>query len=172
MVVWDGMRPDFVSANNTPVLWKMAQECVFFQKHHAVYPGATNVNGTAIATGVYPQRSGVLGNREYRLDIDARNAIASEDPAAVRKGDELTGGKYLAVPTIEERVQRSGRATAIAGATHVAVLHDRSTSRDTATAQTDVNLFRKAAAGAPGGTPPFKRSGAAAGKWWRAPLSG
>ena len=72
VVVWDGMRPDFVSATNTPTLWKMAQEGVVFQNHHAVYPSATNINGTAIATGVYPQRSGLLGNREYRPEIDAR----------------------------------------------------------------------------------------------------
>src|SRR6266704_4235556 len=46
IVVWDGMRPDFVSEQNTPALWKLAREGVTFRKHHAVYPSATMVNGT------------------------------------------------------------------------------------------------------------------------------
>lgn len=55
VVVWDGMRPDFVNERNTPTLWKLAQEGVTFQSHHSVYLTATNVNGAAIATGVYPE---------------------------------------------------------------------------------------------------------------------
>src|SRR5258708_39778414 len=52
IVVWDGMRPDFVSEQNTPTLWKLAQSGVIFQNHHSVYPSATIVNGTALVTGV------------------------------------------------------------------------------------------------------------------------
>src|SRR5206468_8775283 len=31
VVVWDGMRPDFISEKNTPVLWKFAHEGVIFR---------------------------------------------------------------------------------------------------------------------------------------------
>jgi len=48
VVVWDGMRPDFVSEETTPTLWKLAREGVTFRNHHAVYPSATMVNGTAL----------------------------------------------------------------------------------------------------------------------------
>ena len=75
VVVWDGMRPDFVSEQNTPTLWKLAQSGVTFRNHHAVYPSATIVNGTAINTGVYPNRSGILVNHDYRPEIDARKSI-------------------------------------------------------------------------------------------------
>ena len=51
VVVWDGMRPDFVSEQYTPTLWKLAQNGVTFRNHHSVYPSATIVNGTAINTG-------------------------------------------------------------------------------------------------------------------------
>ena len=64
VVVWDGMRPDFVSEQNTPALWKLAQRGVIFRNHHSVYPSATIVNGTAINTGVYPDHSGVFANHE------------------------------------------------------------------------------------------------------------
>jgi predicted AlkP superfamily pyrophosphatase or phosphodiesterase len=41
VVVWDGMRPDFVSEENTPALWKLSREGVTFHNHHPVYPSAT-----------------------------------------------------------------------------------------------------------------------------------
>src|SRR5436190_10993632 len=70
VVVWDGMRPDFVSETNTPTLQALAAGGVFFQSNHCVYLSSTEVNGTALATGAYPQRSGLIANREFRPDID------------------------------------------------------------------------------------------------------
>ena len=49
VVVWDGMRPDFVSEKTTPTLWKLAREGVTFRNHHAVYPSATH--GKRYGTG-------------------------------------------------------------------------------------------------------------------------
>src|SRR5256885_5506309 len=43
VVVWDGMRPDLVSAENTPTLFGLAKAGVFFRKHHSSYPSSTNV---------------------------------------------------------------------------------------------------------------------------------
>src|SRR5262245_38982413 len=102
VIVWDGMRPDFVSDQNTPTLWKLAREGVIFRNHHAVYPSATNVNGTAMVTGVYPGRSGIIANHVYRPDIDPNHAVDVELSSVVKKGDELSAGKYIAVPTIAE----------------------------------------------------------------------
>ena len=51
VVVFDGMRPDFISEETTPHLWRLASEGVFFAHHHPVYLSSTEVNGTAIATG-------------------------------------------------------------------------------------------------------------------------
>jgi arylsulfatase A-like enzyme len=125
VVVWDGMRPDFVSEKTTPILWQLTREGVTFRNHHPVYPSATMVNGTALVTGVYPDKNGVLANYEYRPEIDRRRSINVESPAAVSKGDELSGGKYIFVPTITELVQRTGGRTAIASAKTVGLLLDR-----------------------------------------------
>src|SRR5438876_9815051 len=86
LIVWDGMRPDFVSEENTPALWKLARDGVTFRNHHAVYPSATMVNGTALVTGVYPGKNGIIANHVYRPDIDSDRAIDVETPAAVKKG--------------------------------------------------------------------------------------
>src|SRR5205823_13243867 len=116
VVVWDGMRPDFVSEKNTPALYKLSHDGVTFRNHHAVYPSATMVNGTAMVTGVYPGRNGIIANHVYRPDIDSRHAIDVENPAVVKRGDELSGGKYVSLSTIVELVQRAGGRTVIASA--------------------------------------------------------
>src|SRR5438046_898975 len=125
VVVWDGMRPDFVSEQNTPVLWKLSREGVTFRNHHAVYPSATIVNGTALVTGVYPSKNGIIANHVYRPDMDLNHAIDVEIPAVVKKGDELSGGKYISVPTITELIQRAGGRTVVAAAKTVGLLLDR-----------------------------------------------
>ena len=125
VVVWDGMRPDFVSEETTPTLWKLAREGVTFRNHHAVYPSATQVNGTALVTGVYPGRSSVIANYAYRPEIDRTQSVSVESPTVVAKGDELSGGKYISVPTITDLLQRAGERTVIASAKTVGLLLDR-----------------------------------------------
>jgi arylsulfatase A-like enzyme len=120
------MRPDFVSAENTPNLWRLIQRGVFFERHHPVYVSATEVNGTAIATGAYPEHSQIIANKEYRPGINVLEAVNTEKPANVRKGDQLSGGHYLERPTVAEILHAHGMRTAIAGSKQVALLHDRS----------------------------------------------
>src|SRR5947199_8814451 len=114
VVVWDGMRPDFVTEQNTPTLWKLAREGVTFRNHHSVYPSATMVNGTALVTGVYPGNSGIIANHVYRPDIDPHHAVDVELRSVVEKGDQVSCGKYISAPTIAELVQRTGARTVIA----------------------------------------------------------
>src|SRR2546430_12098441 len=139
VVVWDGMRPDFLSQENTPALWKLANEGVVFRNHHAVYPSATNVNGTALVTGVYPGHSGLIANQEYRPEIDRNHSIDVELPVVVEKADEFCNGKYISVPTIAELVQNAGGRTAIATAKTVGLLLDRNAGLGRA--KTCVTLF-------------------------------
>ena len=145
IVVWDGMRPDFVREETTPTLWKLSREGVFFRNHHALYPSSTEVNGCGIATGLHPRRGGIVGNREYRPELDPKKPVSRETPEALIRGDELAGGKYLGLPTIAERVQASGHRTAIAGTKWGTVLQDRSRRRDSAAAKDSVVFFGRAA---------------------------
>ena len=83
------------------------------------------VNGTAIVTGVYPGENGIIANHVYRQEIDPRHAIDVEIPSVVSKGDDLSGGKYISVPTIAEFIHNAGGKTAIATAKTVGLLFDR-----------------------------------------------
>ncbi len=125
VVVWDGMRPDFITEQDTPTLHHLAQEGVFFRNHHPVFLSATEVNGTAIATGAYPVHSGIMANKEYRPAINPLTPVGTETPQALREGDRLTKGHYLSRATIAEIVHNAGHTTAVAGTKPVALLHDR-----------------------------------------------
>src|SRR5437660_5353264 len=83
------------------------------------------VNGTALVTGIYPGKNGIIANHVYRPDIAPQHAVDVEISAVVKKGDELSGGKYISVPTIPELVQRAGGRTVIAAAKTVGLLLDR-----------------------------------------------
>jgi arylsulfatase A-like enzyme len=138
LVVWDGMRPDMVTKKNCPVLWRFAQEGVNFRDHHSVYLTATDVNGTALATGVYPNRSGIIANHDYYPGIDVARAVDVETLDAVRRGDKVSDGKYVGAPTIAEMVQAAGRQTVIASAKGVGLLFDR---KEAGREPDSVNLF-------------------------------
>ena len=125
LVVWDGMRPDFVTEKYAPTLDKLARAGVRFRNHHAVYPTATDVNGAALATGCHPNHNGLAANLEFRPAINSRQPIDMGDPDSIRHGDEISGGKYLTVPTFVESLRAAGKKVALVGAKSVAMLFDR-----------------------------------------------
>lgn len=125
LIVWDGMRPDFISERDTPTLAALARRGVTFRNHHCVYLSSTEVNGTAISTGCYPERSGIVGNMEYRPEIDPLKPVHTEGLEIVRRGDETSHGRYIRFPTIAEIVRKNGGRAVVAGAKPVALLADR-----------------------------------------------
>ncbi len=129
LIVWDGMRPDFVNAENTPTLHALAQEGVFFRNHHAAYPSSTNVNGAVFATGAYPAHNGIISNQEYRPAIDPLKPFDTSDFAALDAANGEVNARFLAVPTVAEIVQKAGYRTAVAGSKPVAQLADRTRKR-------------------------------------------
>src|SRR6202140_5869376 len=75
LMVWDGLRPDFVTQRDTPNLFRLAREGVRFDHHHSIFPTLTMVNATALATGAPPGVNGLEGNVFY-LAADSTPAPA------------------------------------------------------------------------------------------------
>jgi len=119
------MRPDFVTEKYTPTLDKLAHDGVRFRNHHSVYPTATDVNGVALATGCYPNRNGLAANLEFRPAINPRQPIDMGDPDSIKRGDEVSDGKYLGLPTFVESLRAAGKKVALVGVKSVAILFDR-----------------------------------------------
>src|SRR5678815_2139860 len=94
VVVWDGMRPDFITPQYCPTLYGLATNGTFFRRHHPVFVSSTEVNGAALATGANPGRNGIQANTDYRLELSFLSSFGTEGLDAVRRGDLLTGGRY------------------------------------------------------------------------------
>ena len=92
VLVLDGLRPDTITPDETPNLWRLRQEGVNFANSHAVFPTVTRVNATAISTGTYPDRNGILGNRIYVRAVDPNFAFNNDDHRNLLRLDEATGG--------------------------------------------------------------------------------
>jgi arylsulfatase A-like enzyme len=142
VVVWDGMRPDFITPQYTPTLYELALKGTFFQNNHSAYITSTEVNGTALATGMHPDRSGVMANTQYRQDLNWLSSYGTESLDAIRRGDMLTQGKYLEAATVAEILQQAGFPTVIAGAKPIALLHDRAPKKSSQAEKDSVTLFR------------------------------
>lgn len=141
VVVWDGMRPDFITTQYCPNLYSLATNGVFFKNNHCAYVSSTEVNGTALATGAHPGRSKVIANTEYRPEISVTGTFATEGIDAIRRGDLITGGHYLGTETLAEILQDNGIATVIAGTKPVVLLHDRSNKKDSQAEHDSTLLF-------------------------------
>ncbi len=72
--VWDGLRPDSISASTTPNLWDLGKNGVFFNKNHATYPTFTMMNSSSFNTGDFPDKVGFYGNTVYVPRAAGNNA--------------------------------------------------------------------------------------------------
>jgi arylsulfatase A-like enzyme len=142
LVVWDGMRPDFVTPQYCPTLYELAKRGTFFARNHAVYVSTTEVNGTALATGMHPEHSGIIANTEYRPDFSWLSSYATETLDVVRRGDAATQGRYLEAATVAELLHGAGVPTVVAGAKPIALLHDRAPAKTSQAEKDSVTLFR------------------------------
>ncbi len=143
MVVFDGMRPDFVTPQFAPNLYSLATNGVFFRRNHCVFVSTTIVNGAALATGSHPGKNGIIANSDFRPELNSLTSVASEILDTVRRSDLLHQGKYVSVDTVAELIQDAGFHTYIAGTKGVTLMLDRKPRRtDTPAHQKSVTLFR------------------------------
>jgi Type I phosphodiesterase / nucleotide pyrophosphatase len=130
LMVWDGLRPDFVTAERTPNLFAMENEGVRFARHHAVYPTITMVNAASLATGASPGSTTILGDALYlapRLnamkvtlapnDSWANQPVILENSVTLAKlnGPKFFNGALLGTESLGQQVRRAGGYLAIIG---------------------------------------------------------
>lgn len=129
LMIWDGLRPDSITPELTPVLANLRDvKGVDFRNHHAVYPTFTMMNAAALATGVRSGKHGFYGNFEYQPGPTGKNAkgdevdyaqpFFTEDHAILRALDEFYhahGAALLREPTLFELAQNAGLPTASVG---------------------------------------------------------
>src|ERR1700730_6635298 len=124
VLVLDGLRPDAITPEETPNLWRLRQEGVNFTNSHSVFPTVTRVNATAIGTGTLPGRNGVVGNSQYVRGVDPNHAFVNDSHKNLLRLDQVTGGGMVLVKTLGEILQERGKrlAAVSSGSTGSAVL--------------------------------------------------
>jgi len=108
VLVVDGLRPDSITAEDTPTLFRLRAEGVDLVNSHAVFPTVTRVNAAAIATGTQPGTNGLVGNQMFVPAVDERRAFDTGNHRNFLALDRVTGGRVLQAPTLAERLHARG----------------------------------------------------------------
>ena len=141
IMVWDGLRPDDVTAADTPNLYALRQAGVNFTDNHSTYPTFTMMNGSSFATGSFPRSSGFYGNTFWTPPQGTGNTIPvgqsaagtpqdyvdpvfTEDYQVLQTLNTYYGGQLLLVKSLFAAAQGAGMVTATIGKSGAAYLQD------------------------------------------------
>jgi arylsulfatase A-like enzyme len=106
-VCCDGLGRSWVTPALTPVLCEIARRSLWCAEHHAIFPSATRASAASVATGCYPGRHGLHGNR-MGLFTDGRITVRDVGDPAFRTQMRAATGGTLRVPTLAQRVAERG----------------------------------------------------------------
>jgi arylsulfatase A-like enzyme len=142
VMVWDGLRPDAVTAADTPNLLALQQRGVQFADNHATYPTFTMMNSSSFASGSFPKTSGFYGNTFWTppqagasqpIPVGKSAAgtaqdyvapVFTEDYAVLTTLNDYYGGQLLLVKSLFKTAQDAGLKTAAIGKSGAAYLQD------------------------------------------------
>jgi arylsulfatase A-like enzyme len=108
VIVVDGLRPDYVTPEVMPRLFRLGRRGVVFRSHHAVFPTVTRVNGSSFVTGAYAESHGLMGNALYSPKVDATRGLDTGDRANL-EAIERAEGQLLTAPTLSEILKPAGK---------------------------------------------------------------
>jgi predicted AlkP superfamily pyrophosphatase or phosphodiesterase len=133
VVVWDGLRPDAVTAADTPNLARLRDAGVDFADNHATYPTFTMMNSASFATGAFAELTGYYGNVLWQPSatgndsagkpVDFRQPVFTED-YAILDGLKAPNKQLLLVDTLFDAAQKAGMVTVTVGKNGAAYLQD------------------------------------------------
>jgi arylsulfatase A-like enzyme len=107
VIVVDGLRPDNVTPEVMPRLYRLGQRGIVFGAHHSVFPTVTRVNASSFVTGTYPETHGLLGNTIFIPSVDATRGLDTGERDNLERVARAEG-RLLTAPTLGELLQRSG----------------------------------------------------------------
>lgn len=108
LFVWDGMRPDLISAELTPNLWHLQQTGSTYHRAVGVFPSVTRPTTSSVSTAVLPGTHGLLGNLVVGPAGD-RAPLDTADPAALERLRAVNQGRVLPTTTLAEATTHAGK---------------------------------------------------------------
>jgi arylsulfatase A-like enzyme len=111
----DGLRPDLLDLQLMPNVAALAAGGVRGLDHHAVYPTHTRVNISALATGTFPGRHGIVANTMLVPNATEDHIIDTGSYQHINALEEASGGHALLVPSLGDLLAARGERVAVAG---------------------------------------------------------
>jgi len=113
LVSFDGLRPDLITPELTPNLFRMQSFGVTLSEHRTVYPSETRSAFPSLVTGTPPARHGMVGNAYVDRSAGPPRYIDTADAVLLRQLDLESGGSLMSVPTLGEILAVSGKSLAV-----------------------------------------------------------
>jgi phosphonoacetate hydrolase len=104
----DGLRADMMTPDTTPHLLRLAQQGVWFSRHHAVFPTATRVNVTSLVTGTNSGTHGIVNNSIFEPGVAPDTVVDCGKYQMVEAADAFYGGALLGSPSLGEILTTHG----------------------------------------------------------------
>jgi len=108
VIVVDGLRPDYVTPEVMPRLFRLGQRGIVFRSHHSVFPTVTRVNASSFVTGAYPETHGLMGNNIYIPRANATKGLDTGERLNL-EAVERAEGMLLTAPTLSEILKPAGK---------------------------------------------------------------
>lgn len=108
IVVFDALRPEFVTPDLMPNLHAFATEGVWYRNSHAAFYTETRVNQSVVTTGCMPRRHGIVANKFYAPEVMPDRILDTGDDRLLEAAFASMQGRLLDVPTLGERLTEHG----------------------------------------------------------------
>jgi hypothetical protein len=126
IVFFDGLRPDYITAEAMPNLYAFKKKGAYGMQHHSVFPTVTRVNASSYATGSYPATHGLMGNSVYFPEVDKTHSLNTGEAEDLNKVTEATKGNLLTAISLGEILDKAGERMIVfsSGSTGQALLQN------------------------------------------------
>lgn len=111
--VFDGLRPDRVTAELTPNLWRFAKSGTWFRESRSVFPSMTRVAAASFATGSRPQSHGIVNNAFFDLSVVSDGVLNTAITDHLRAAEARYDGRFVEVETFGGALARAGKRYAV-----------------------------------------------------------
>ena len=113
IVAFDALRPDMVTPELMPNLCAFADEGTRFTHNRSTFPTETRVNQTALVTGCYPSRHGIVSNQFWEPVASPSKLFNTGDDDQLSEGIRRLAGHLTDVPVLGEMLAKKDKSLAV-----------------------------------------------------------
>lgn len=104
IVVFDALRPEFATPKLMPNLNNFAKRGVRYTDSHSTFPTETRVNQSAVITGCYPGKHGLVANKFMRPDASPGKVFNTGNEDELKAAIARLDSDLLHMPTLGQRL--------------------------------------------------------------------